>query len=323
MRKSKLISKLVVLSAGLALMASFGVVNSVSNTAQAATVTATKVKLLEGHNTMDDDGRELMPIDEYLDKTASWNTAPNPYKLNGRNNIKFKWYKKAKVRNAWDNTDTIISQAVNAITQSTSATGGQRPVMGEATVNGVHYYIMGDTLEQEMIFRGARDLMPKEYFEQPKLGYMTKSVQLYFATDLSSKYDGSGEWGILIQEGNKALKHHTIVIPSHHEPVELFGTKYVPIIFKTEYGVTSSDLMKYSDFQKYVASGEGHSFSYNGVTNYQKNGHVYAKDPDAYKAAKIETRKLKSAKRRRSYEKRIISDLKNDAQGQHKYALNV
>ena len=36
----------------------------------------------------------MMPIDEYLQKTAEWNTVPNPYKLKGHNNIKFHWYKK-------------------------------------------------------------------------------------------------------------------------------------------------------------------------------------------------------------------------------------
>ena len=43
----------------------------------------------------------------------------------------------------------------------------------------------------------------------------------------------------------------TILIPSHHDPVELFGTEYVPIIF-TNHGATGGTLIKYSDFKKYV-----------------------------------------------------------------------
>ena len=321
MGDSKLIKHIAGISAGLMFAVGAGAVVSSPNTVKASTVTATQVKLLEGHETVDDEGRKIMPIDSYLDKTATWNTTPNPYKLNGHNNIKFHWYKKARVRGAWDNTDMNNSQAINSIVDSSSKTGGKRTVMGEVTVNGVHYYIAGDPNENEMIYRGTRELEPKEYFEQPKLGYMTKSVQLYSMSDLNTKYDGTGYDGMIMLESNKALKHHTILIPSHHQAVELFGTKYVPIVFTTEYGVTGGALMKESDFQKYVASGEGHKFYYNGETNYQKNGRVYSKETDVYQAAKIESRKLKSAKRKKSYEKRIINDLKNDKKMQTEYGL--
>lgn len=321
MKNSKLIKHIAGISAGLMFAVGAGAVVSSQNMVKASTVTATQVKLLEGHETVDDEGRKIMPIDSYLDKIASWNTTPNPYKLNGHNNIKFHWYKKARVRGAWDNTDMNNSQAINSIVDSSSKTGGKRTVMGEVTVNGVHYYIAGDPNENEMIYRGTRELEPKEYFEQPKLGYMTKSVQLYFMSVLNTKYDGTGYDGMIMQESNKALKHHTILIPSHHQAVELFGTKYVPIVFTTEYGVTAGALMKESDFQKYVASGEGHKFYYNGETNYQKNGKVYSKEKDVYQAAKIESRKLKSAKRRKSYEKRIINDLKHDKKLQTEYGL--
>lgn len=322
MGDSKLIKHIAGISAGLLLAVGAGAVASSQNTVKASTVTATQVKLLEGHETVDDEGRKIMPIDSYLDKIASWNTTPNPYKLNGHNNIKFHWYKKAHVRGAWDNTDMHDSQAINGLEDGSSKTGGKRPVMGEATVNGVHYYIVGDPNENEMAYWGTRELEPKEYFEQPKLGYMTKSVPLYFMSVLNTKYDGTGYDGMILQKSpNKALKHTTILIPSHHNAVELFGTKYVPIIFTTTYGSTGGGLMKESDFQKYVTSGEGHKFTYNGETNYQKNGKVYSKEKDVYQAAKIESRKLKSAKRRKSYEKRIINDLKHDKKMQTEYGL--
>lgn len=86
------------------------------------------------------------------------------------------------------------------------------------------------------------------------------------------------------------------MIPNYHDLVELVGTKYF-LVLQTNYGVTN---------------GEGHKFSYNSDTNYQKNGRVYSKNTDAAHAAKIESRKLKSSKRKKSYEKRIISDLKYD-----------
>ena len=322
MGDSKLIKHIAGISAGLMFAVGAGAVVSSQNMVKASTVTATQVKLLEGHETVDDEGRKIMPIDSYLDKIASWNTTPNPYKLNGHNNIKFHWYKKAHVRGAWDNTDMHDSQAINGLEDGSSETGGKRPVMGEATVNGVHYYIVGDPNENEMICRGTRELEPSAYFEQPKLGYMTKSVPLYFMSVLNTKYDGTGYDGMILQKSlNKALKHTTILIPSHHNAVELFGIKYIPIIFTTTYGSTGGGLMKESDFQKYVASGEGHKFTYNGETNYQKNGRVYSKEKDVYQAAKIESRKLKSAKRRKSYEKRIINDLKHDKKMQTLYGL--
>lgn len=322
MGDSKLIKHIAEISAGLLLAVGAGTVVSSQNMVKASTVTATQVKLLEGHETVDDEGRKIMPIDSYLDKIASWNTTPNPYKLNGHNNIKFHWYKKAHVRGAWDNTDMHDSQAINALEDGSSKTGGKRPVMGEATVNGVHYYIVGDPNENEMAYWGTRELEPSAYFEQPKLGYMTKSVPLYFMSVLNTKYDGTGYEGMILQKSpNEALKHTAILIPSHHNAVELFGTKYVPIIFTTTYGSTGGGLMKESDFQKYVASGEGHTFRYNGETNYQKNGRVYSKEKDVYQAAKIESRKLKSAKRRKSYEKRIINDLKHDKKMQTEYGL--
>ena len=62
--------------------------------ATVAPVTATDFKLLEGKHIKTDRDTEMMPIDEYLQKTAEWNTVPNPYKLKGHNNIKFHWYKK-------------------------------------------------------------------------------------------------------------------------------------------------------------------------------------------------------------------------------------
>lgn len=322
MGDSKLIKHIAEISAGLLFAVGAGTVVSSQNTVKASTVTATQVKLLEGHETVDDEGRKIMPIDSYLDKIASWNTTPNPYKLNGHNNIKFHWYKKAHVRGAWDNTDMHDSQAINALEDGSSKTGGKRPVMGEATVNGVHYYIVGDPNENEMAYWGTRELEPSAYFEQPKLGYMTKSVPLYFMSVLNTKYDGTGYEGMILQKSpNKASKDTTILIPSHHNAVELFGTKYIPIIFTTTYGSTGGDLMKESDFQKYVASGEGRKFTYNGETNYQKNGRVYSKEKDVYQAAKIESRKLKSAKRRKSYEKRIINDLKHDKKMQTEYGL--
>ena len=66
---------------------------------------------------------------------------------------------------------------------------------------------------------------------------------------------------------------------------------------------------------------EGHKFLDNGYINYQKNNHVYSKENDVKYSVKYESRKLKSAKRRKVYEKAIISDLKYDAKMQHKYGL--
>ena len=79
------------------------------------------------------------------------------------------------------------------------------------------------------------------------------------------------------------------MIPNYHDLIELVGTKYF-FVLQTNYGVTN---------------GEGHSFSYDGDINYQKNRRVYFKNTDAARAAKIESRKLKSSKRKKSYEKRI------------------
>ena len=98
MGDSKLIKHIAGISAGLMFAVGAGAVVSSQNTVKASTVTATQVKLLEGRETVDDEGRKIMPIDSYLDKTATWNTTPNPYKLNGHNNIKFHWYKKAHVQ---------------------------------------------------------------------------------------------------------------------------------------------------------------------------------------------------------------------------------
>lgn len=326
MKKNKrFLKRLIEVSASLMLATGVGAVLSSQNTAsvQAVTVTATKSKLLQGHHILDDDGEEMMPIDEYLTKTAAWNTTPNPYKLNGKNNIKFKWYKKVKIRNAWDNTDMHGSLAINAITDDhgASPTGGKVDVMGEATVNGIHYYITGDPDEQQMAYYGSRSLEPKEYFEPTKLGYLTKNISSWFALRRNSKMDATGYDGIVLKDGNTLPKHTTIMIPSHHDPVELFGTKYVPVLSTSEFGVTGGSLIKYSDFQNYVKSGEGHKFMYSGDENYQKNGKVYSKETDVYKAAKIENRKLKSAKRRKAYEKGLINDLKRNAQAQRKYGL--
>lgn len=319
MKNSKLIKHTAEISAGLMFAVGAGTVVSSQN---ATPVQAAQgYKMLEGKHITDDRGREMMPLDEYLNKTASWNSATNPYRLNGRNNIKFHWYKKAHVRGAWDNTDTNCSQAFNVPADSTTS-GGKVTVMGTVNVNGVHYYITGDDEEQEMIYRGARNLHTAEYFEQPELGYVTKTIHSYSTGETNSSVYGDGYVGITLEDDDpvKINKGHTILIPSHHQAVELFGTKYVPVL-DTNYGVTGGTLMKESDFQKYVTSGEGHKFNYNGDINYQKNGKVYSTETDVYQAAKIESRKLKSAKRKKSYEKRIINDLKHDKKMQTLYGL--
>lgn len=325
MRDSKLIKHVAEVSAGLMLAVGTGAVGSGQNLVHAdasvAPVKSSVFKLLEGKHIKTDRNTEMMPIDEYLTKIASWNTTPNPYKLNGHNNIKFHWYKKAHVRGAWDNTDTQGSQAINA-TSSVSEIGGKTTVMGTATVNGIHYFITGDSYENEMIYRGSRNLEPAEFFEQPKIGYVTKTIHTYQMNNENSAIDNNGFSGIVLSKGIVNIKaNHTIMIPSHHNPVELFGTKYVPVIFNDDTDTTGTTLIKYSDFQNYVTSGEGRKFSYNGATNYQKNGKVYSKETDVYQAAKIESRKLKSAKRRKSYEKRIINDLKHDKKMQTEYGL--
>lgn len=319
MKNSKLIKHIAEISAGLMFATGAGAVVSSQNT---TTVQAAQgFKMLEGKHITTDYGNEMMPFDEYFSKTASWNSTPNPYKLNDHNNIKFHWYKKAHVRGAWDNTDTNGSQAFEAPAGSTTS-GGKKTVMGTVTVNGVKYYITGDNEEQEMIYRGARDLHPAEYFEQPKIGYVTKTVDVYDIDGVNSSEDNDGYEGIVLRPDGilHARKGHTIMIPSHHTAVELFGTKYVPILC-TRYGITSGNLMKESDFQKYVTSGEGHKFTYNHETNYQKNGKVYSTETDVYQAAKIESRKLKSTWRKKSYEKRIIHDLKDDKESQILYGL--
>lgn len=325
MGDSKLIKHIAEISAGLLLAVGAGTVVSSQNLVHAdATVAPVKssvFKLLEGKHIETDRNTEMMPIDEYLTKIASWNTTPNPYKLNGHNNIKFHWYKKAHVRGAWDNTDTQGSQAINAVSD-TSGIGGKTTVMGTATVNGVHYFITGDANENQMIYRGTRNLEPSTYFEQPKIDYVTKTIHTYQMGNENSNIDNDGYSGMVLSKGIVNIKaNHTIMIPSHHNPVELFGTKYVPVISNNDTGTTGTTLIKYSDFQNYVTSGEGHTFNYNGVTNYQKNGRVYSKEKDVYQAAKIESRKLKSAKRKKSYEKRIINDLKHDKKMQTEYGL--
>ena len=85
----------------------------------------------------------------------------------------------------------------------------------------------------------------------------------------------------------------------------MFGTEYVPIIF-TNHGATGGTLIKYSDFKKYVKSGKGHKFLDNGYINYQKNNHVYSKENDVKYSVKYESRKLKSAKRRKHMKKLLL-----------------
>lgn len=91
MGDNKIIKRLAEVSAGLMLAVGAGAVVSSQN---ATSVQATQgPKLLKGKHIMDEYGDEMMPFDEYYSKTASWNSTPNPYKLNGHNNIKFHWYK--------------------------------------------------------------------------------------------------------------------------------------------------------------------------------------------------------------------------------------
>ena len=66
----------------------------------------------------------------------------------------------------------------------------------------------------------------------------------------NSTIDNDGYSGMVLSKGIVNIKaNHTIMIPSHHNPVELFGTKYVPVIFNNDTDTTSTTLTKYSHFQ--------------------------------------------------------------------------
>lgn len=121
-------------------------------------------------------------------------------------------------------------------------TGGKILVSGTATVNGVHFYIIGDASHLSWLSRFKNN-------EQPKIGYVTKSIPTYDVGTENSLISNDGYEGMVLSEGIVDIPaKQTILIPSHHDPVELFGTEYVPIIF-TNHGATGGTLIKYSDLK--------------------------------------------------------------------------
>ena len=156
------IKKITMLSASALMLfgAGTGLVNAATESVQASVV---KSQCYAGqYLTSHDEAQSTM-------LNSGWSTKIS-YNLNSKNSIKFHWYKKAQVKNLWNNTNVMPSIDWDAITNDRGE--GSTAVLGYVTLNGRRYYITQNDLRDI-------ELQLSENFKDPTVMKASHKMQTY------------------------------------------------------------------------------------------------------------------------------------------------
>lgn len=136
-------------------------------------------------------GEHLTSLDEAQSVllNAGWSTKI-PYNLHGKNSIKFHWYKKAQVKNLWNNVNVMPSIDWDMSTDDRGQ--GSAAVLGYVTLNGHRYYITQNDLRDI-------ELQLPENFEDPTIMKAPRKIQTYVYGE-----NGSDDNAYDITKGAKA-----------------------------------------------------------------------------------------------------------------------
>ena len=231
------------------------------------------------------------------------------WNLNGHNQIKAHWYKKAHWRDAWNNINIGFSADVDGNGESFTQNGGY-PVIGTVNVNGRKYYIQW--------YGNFMHLAIKESFESPRLMHSDHKIKMYELDTDESSLDAP-QYTLSLTSMEFATKN--FMIPAHHNAITLTNengqtNQYVPVIGMKGHLSTAPGWIKKSDFDQLKNNTTtGKKVIWYDEYVWQKGNHVYNdwKKVRAPLLMKIANHVLKTKKLRNHEFKDLFTDSSNIA----------
>lgn len=231
------------------------------------------------------------------------------WNLNGHNQIKAHWYKKAHWRDAWNNINIGFSADVDGNGESFTQNGGY-PVIGTVNVNGRKYYIQW--------YGNFMHLAIKESFESPRLMHSDHKIKMYELDTDESSLDAP-QYTLSLTSMEFATKN--FMIPAHHNAITLTNengqtNQYVPVIGMKGHLSTAPGWIKKSDFDQLKNNTTtGKKVIWYDEYVWQKGNHVYNdwKKDRGPLLMKIANHVLKTKKLRNHEFKDLFTDSSNIA----------
>ena len=231
------------------------------------------------------------------------------WNLNGHNQIKAHWYKKAHWRDAWNNINIGFSADVDGNGESFTQNGGY-PVIGTVNVNGRKYYIQW--------YGNFMHLAIKESFESPRLMHSDHKIKMYELDTDESSLDAP-QYTLSLTSMEFATKN--FMIPAHHNTITLTNengqtNQYVPVIGMKGHLSTAPGWIKKSDFDQLKNNTTtGKKVIWYDEYVWQKGNHVYNdwKKVRGPLLMKIANHVLKTKKLRNHEFKDLFTDSSNIA----------
>ena len=231
------------------------------------------------------------------------------WNLNGHNQIKAHWYKKAHWRDAWNNINIGFSADVDGNGESFTQNGGY-PVIGTVNVNGRKYYIQW--------YGNFMHLAIKESFESPRLMHSDHKIKMYELDTDESSLDAP-QYTLSLTSMEFATKN--FMIPAHHNAITLTNEngqtdQYVPVIGMKGHLSTAPGWIKKSDFDQLKNNTTtGKKVIWYDEYVWQKGNHVYNdwKKVRGPLLMKIANHVLKTKKLRNHEFKDLFTDSSNIA----------
>lgn len=286
---------------------------------------------------------------EYFTKAADWYTLTPDEGITSNNTLSIKWYKKAHIRDCWPNTDfsasigdysTVFPVSQDQNNWSAASFRVKSMVLGKATLNGRKYYVVysGKMYISDKLTDGTFryvytnghpkkmqiSLIPTTSFDNPKLVKVTHKIgSVYYL------YADDKEITISKLIHTWLTPKEVIMIPSHHQVVELSGVKYIPIIWPDSRCLVDGGLIKYSDYRKYVSHPKNAKMMFNYEWAKQKNGHVslqFYENKDKkefYKTVGWVNSYLKSSKQKKNAQKQLLNTINKEYKKYKKLGLTT
>ena len=273
---------------------------------------------------------------DYFTKTSNWYSLSPSEGITNNNSLSISWYKKAHIKNCWPNTDftatnintpfpvsndqdkwgasafrgktIIIGKAKFNGKESDVAYGGKQYIQAKLTWDVFHYNYTNKRPKNMSI-----SLIPKTAYEDPQLVKVNHKIQMYY-TDIREKNTTEISIDAWMGRNTRLMPKEVVMLPSHHQVVEIKGVKFIPIVY-TDRSIEYSGLIKYSNYQKYITHPKNLKTIYSYEWAKQKNGHVdfqfYDKGDksDFYRTVSWVNSYLKSSKQKRIAQKQFINSI--------------
>ena len=273
---------------------------------------------------------------DYFTKTSNWYSLSPSEGITNNNSLSISWYKKAHIKNCWPNTDFTATNINTPFPVSNdqdkwgaSAFRGKTIIIGKAKFNGKEYDVayggkqyIQDKLTWDVFHYNYTNkrpknmsisLIPKTAYEDPQLVKVKHKIQMYY-TDIREKNTTEISIDAWMGRNTRLMPKEVVMLPSHHQVVEIKGVKFIPIVY-TDRSIEYSGLIKYSNYQKYITHPKNLKTIYSYEWAKQKNGHVdfqfYDKGDksDFYRTVSWVNSYLKSSKQKRIAQKQFINSI--------------